>query len=41
MIEEAQEIAVRDHHMEYKSNMWIGIIYRFDPDNTKASVVMN
>lgn len=24
MIVEGQEIAVRDHHMEYKSNMWIG-----------------
>ena len=24
IILEGQEMAVRDHHMEYKSNMWIG-----------------
>lgn len=24
VLEEAQEMAVRDHNVEYKSNLWIG-----------------
>jgi len=24
VIEEAQEMAVQQHHVEYKSNLWIG-----------------
>lgn len=24
VIEEAQEMAVRDHNVEYKSNLWVG-----------------
>jgi len=26
---EAQEMAVRDHNVEFKSNLWIGITFLF------------
>ena len=27
VIQEAQEMAVRDHNVEYKSNLWIGVYF--------------